>query len=103
MLARLSGMTNRPVGHGLSLLACTGGADAKLFRFSITEQLDAPPFESHLTVYAGKMGDEIPEVVLRNVLAGRGPFRLSVRGIQCSDEFTKTVFVQSNKARSSCS
>src|SRR5438105_3465910 len=57
-------------------------------------RFDAPLFEPHVTVYASAKGNENPEEVLRGALAGCEPFRLSVRDIQCSDEFTKTVFVQ---------
>ena len=60
----------------------------------LASRFDAPLFEPHLTVYASRKGDENPEKVLSGALAGCEPFRLSVRDIQCSDEFTKTVFVQ---------
>jgi 2'-5' RNA ligase len=60
----------------------------------LASRLDAPLFQPHVTVYAGRQGDENPEEVLRGVLAGCEPFRLSVRDVRCSDEFTKTVFVQ---------
>jgi 2'-5' RNA ligase len=57
-------------------------------------RFDAPPFEPHVTIYASRKGGEDPEGVLSGALADCEPFRLSVRDIQCSDEFTKTVFVQ---------
>jgi 2'-5' RNA ligase len=60
----------------------------------LASRFDAPRFEPHVTVYAGRKGDENPEKVLRGALAGCEPFRLSVRDVECSDEFTKTVFVQ---------
>ena len=60
----------------------------------LAARFDAPLFEPHVTVYAGRKGDENPEEMLRGALANCEPFRLSVRDIQCSDEFTKTVFVQ---------
>jgi hypothetical protein len=60
----------------------------------LASRFDAPLFEPHVTVYASMKGEENPEEVLSGALAGCEPFRLSVRDIQCSDEFTKTVFVQ---------
>jgi hypothetical protein len=69
----------------------------KFFASTIADlaaRLDAPVFEPHLTVYASREGKENPKEVLSSALANRGPFRLSVCDIQCSDEFTKTVFVR---------
>lgn len=57
-------------------------------------RFDAPVFEPHVTIYAAAKGDEIPAKVLSHALTDRHPFRLAVRNIQYSDEFTKTVFVQ---------
>jgi hypothetical protein len=46
------------------------------------------------------MGKENAAELLKCALAGRGPYCLSIEGIDCSEEFTKTVFVQfhSNEA-----
>lgn len=60
----------------------------------IAARFDAPLFEPHVTFYAGEKGDENAEEVLNGALDGTPPIRLSVRDIQYSDEFTKTVFVQ---------
>jgi 2'-5' RNA ligase len=60
----------------------------------LAARFDAPRFEPHLTVSAGPKGNENPEEVLRGAFADCEPFRLSVRDVQCSDEFTKTVFMQ---------
>jgi hypothetical protein len=57
-------------------------------------RFDAPLFEPHLTIHAGPQGDANTDEVLSRALDGARPIRLSVRDIQCSDEFTKTVFVQ---------
>jgi hypothetical protein len=57
-------------------------------------RFDAPRFEPHVTVYAATRRDENPKEVLSGAVAGCEPFLLWVRDIQCSDEFTKTVFVQ---------
>lgn len=54
----------------------------------------APVFEPHVTIYAGDRGNDNPTQALSHALAECRPFRLSVRDIQYSDEFTKTVFVQ---------
>jgi hypothetical protein len=59
----------------------------------LASQFDAPLFEAHLTIYAGRQMGENPRKILSEALADCEPFRLSVRNIQCSDEFTKTVFV----------
>jgi 2'-5' RNA ligase len=60
----------------------------------LATRFDAPLFEPHLTVYASRKRDENPEEVLSGAIAGFEPFRLSVKDIQCLDEFAKTVFVQ---------
>ena len=60
----------------------------------LAAQFDAPLFEPHVTVYVSKKGAENPEEALTGALAGCPPFRLSIRDVQCSDEFTKTVFVR---------
>ena len=60
----------------------------------LASRFGAPRFEPHLTIYATRKGNEDPHDVLRGALAGCQPFRLLIRDIQCSDEFTKTVFVQ---------
>jgi 2'-5' RNA ligase len=60
----------------------------------LAAQFDAPLFEPHVTVYVSKKEDKNPEEALSGALAGCQPFRLSIRDVQCSDEFTKTVFVR---------
>ncbi len=60
----------------------------------LATRFDAPVFEPHLTIYAGDQGNDNPTQALSHALAECRPFRLSVRDIQYSDEFTKTVFVQ---------
>jgi hypothetical protein len=57
-------------------------------------RFNAPLFEPHVTIYATRKGQEDPAEVLSAALAGRGSFPLLVRDVQCSDEFTKTVFVR---------
>ena len=60
----------------------------------LAARFDAPLFEPHVTIYAAGKGEDIRAEVLSHALADCDPFRLSVRNIQCSDEFMKTVFVQ---------
>jgi hypothetical protein len=60
----------------------------------LAARFDAPIFEPHLTVYATRKENEDADDVLHRVIAHYQPVPLSVRGFDCSDEFTKTVFVQ---------
>ncbi len=60
----------------------------------IAERFEAPLFEPHVTIYAGGQRDENTDEVLSRVLDETGPIRLLIRGILCSTQFTKTVFVQ---------
>jgi 2'-5' RNA ligase len=57
----------------------------------LASRFEAPLFEPHVTVYAAK---EANLEALNRVVAGYQAFRLTVRYIQCSDEFTKSVYVQ---------
>ena len=71
---------------------------ARSFFASIVRELatrfDVPLFEPHLTVYAGSGGAVDPNDTLHRSFAGSDPFQLSVRDVQTSDQFTKTLFVQ---------
>jgi 2'-5' RNA ligase len=60
----------------------------------LARRLEAPVFEPHVTLYVTKAAAENPGRVLRNVLADQKPVRLSVSGLECSEAFTKTLFVQ---------
>ncbi|MEY2563839.1 MAG: hypothetical protein QOH88_2032 [Verrucomicrobiota bacterium] len=55
---------------------------------------NAPVFEPHVTVYASRKENADPQGTLKEALTDCAPFPLLIRDIQCSDEFTKTVFVQ---------
>ena len=57
-------------------------------------RFDAPTFEPHVTIHATSANRENPGTVLEKMLKGRGPYRLSVRGLDYSDKYTKTLFVQ---------
>jgi hypothetical protein len=60
----------------------------------LAARFDAPLFEPHMTIYAAGKGEDIPAEILSHAPADCDPIRLSVRNIQYSDEFAKTVFVQ---------
>ena len=60
----------------------------------LAARFDAPVFEPHVTIYVTKADDENPEKVLETVVKGRRLYRLGVRGLDYSDKFTKTMFVQ---------
>jgi 2'-5' RNA ligase len=60
----------------------------------LATRFDAPIFEPHVTVYVTKHAVEEPDAILEQVLKNHGRYCLSVRGLDHSDTFTKTVFVQ---------
>lgn len=60
----------------------------------LAARFDAPLFEPHVTIYAARMGNDNPVEVLTRALSNCHSFRLSVRDIQCSGEFVRTVFIQ---------
>jgi hypothetical protein len=60
----------------------------------LAARFDAPLFEPHMTIYATRKGKDIPGEVLSRALADCDPFRLSVRDIRYSPEFTRTLFVR---------
>jgi 2'-5' RNA ligase len=61
---------------------------------NLAVQFDAVGFEPHVTVYVTRSNKEDPNAVLSQVLKHRGEYRLFLRGLDYSDEFTKTLFVQ---------
>jgi predicted component of type VI protein secretion system len=67
------------------------------FRALISElavRFDAPVFGPHVTLYGTKAAGEDPAGVLQSAVTNVKPLRLSVAGLDCSDEFTKTLYVQ---------
>jgi hypothetical protein len=60
----------------------------------LAARFDAPVFEPHVTVYVTNAEREKPGGVLAEVLSGQQQFRLTVLGLDYSDQFTKTLFVQ---------
>jgi 2'-5' RNA ligase len=60
----------------------------------LAARFDAPVFEPHVTLYVAGAAGQQPRAVLDGVMQGKQPFRLTVRGVDYSDKFTKTLFVQ---------
>jgi 2'-5' RNA ligase len=60
----------------------------------LAARFDAPTFEPHVTIHTTTAKRENPAKVLAKIVNGRRPYRLSVRGLDFSDEYTKTLFVQ---------
>jgi 2'-5' RNA ligase len=97
MLARKSEMTARGPKTIVAYWLMPAEPARIFFASTIAElaaHFDAPLFEPHVTIYATQKGEDIPAEVLSHALTGCNPFRLSVRNIQYSDAFTRTVFVQ---------
>ncbi|PYI93098.1 MAG: hypothetical protein DME97_07270 [Verrucomicrobia bacterium] len=61
---------------------------------NLAEKFNAPFFEPHVTLYVTDAANENPSAVLEQVVKNRQSCHLSVRGLDHSDKFTKTVFVQ---------
>ena len=61
----------------------------------LSARFDVPPFEPHVTVYAGMFPDP---ALLRDALpracAGIPPITLRVRGIGCTPDYFKTLFIE---------
>ena len=61
----------------------------------LARRFDAPVFESHLTLYVTTAAkEEGPAATLQSAVANSKICRLSIAGIDFSEEFTKTLFVQ---------
>lgn len=60
----------------------------------LARRLDAPIFEPHVTIYVTAADEENPGEVLAQLAKGRGPYRLQIHGLDSSDKFTKTLFVE---------
>jgi hypothetical protein len=57
-------------------------------------RFDAPAFEPHVTIHVMSADRENPGAVLHKIVKDHRPYRLSVRGLDYSDKYTKTLFVQ---------
>jgi 2'-5' RNA ligase len=60
----------------------------------LAARFDAPVFEPHVTIYVTSADRENPDAVLDQVVNRQRTFRLYLRGLDYSDKFTKTLFVQ---------
>src|SRR5205085_8060365 len=60
----------------------------------LAARFDAPIFEPHVTLYVTSAENEDAAGLLARAAANAKPYRLRITGIDYSDEFTKTVFVQ---------
>jgi len=61
---------------------------------ALAARFDASVFEPHVTLYVTNAAKENPAEVLTHAVANSKTYRLSIAGIDSSDEFTKTLFVQ---------
>jgi 2'-5' RNA ligase len=57
-------------------------------------RFNAPVFEPHVTIHVTKADQENPAAVLNQVVRGQRPYRLYIRGLDCSADYTKTLFVR---------
>ena len=97
MVIDMRTMTARQPKAVLACWVLPAQPEQNFFAFLIGElasRFDAPPFEPHVTIYAASSGSESPEGVMMAASSGCSPFRLTVRDLQSSGEFTKTVSVQ---------
>jgi 2'-5' RNA ligase len=60
----------------------------------LAARFDAPVFEPHVTIHTASAERENPATVLTKIEKGRQAYRLRVRELGYSEEFTKTLFVQ---------
>ena len=60
-----------------------------------SDKFDVPPFEPHVTVHSGTFTDH-DELKAALTAAARGmkPFSLNIRGIGCTEEYFKTLFIE---------
>jgi 2'-5' RNA ligase len=66
---------------------------ARLIR-DLAARFGAPTFEPHVTIQTTSAEREDPGRVLEKIVKGRRRYRLRIRGLDYSDEYTKTLFVQ---------
>lgn len=60
----------------------------------LARRLEAPAFEPHVTLHVTKADNEDAAGVLKNALTDFKTLRLSIARLDCSDKFTKTLYVQ---------
>ena len=59
----------------------------------LAAHFDAPEFEPHVTLYVTNATGENPGSVLAGTTTS-GKYRLTIRGLDYADKFTKTLFIQ---------
>lgn len=64
----------------------------------LAQKYGAPVFEPHVTLYSGDDEEESARARIHRVAAQNTPLVLSVAGVDHSEEFTKTLFVQFAKS-----
>lgn len=63
-------------------------------------KFDQPSFEPHVTVYTGDLTDpERLKMAVSHAAAEVSPYSLRVRGIGCSDEYFRTLFIELEENR----
>ena len=60
----------------------------------LAERLDAPVFEPHVTLQAGALPDERAIDLLGTIATTHAPLQLQVAGVEFSEKYTKTLYVQ---------
>jgi putative hydrolase of the HAD superfamily len=56
---------------------------------------DLPPFEPHVTLYSGTFPDlAVLQKAIEAAMAGVSPIKLAVRGIGCTPDYFRTLFVE---------
>ena len=60
----------------------------------LAASLDAVEFEPHVTVSCGKSNDAEARVIVDRIARQFGPIELAVDGLEYTDRYTKTLFVQ---------
>jgi 2'-5' RNA ligase superfamily protein len=97
MFIRQSKMRARGAGTSVAYWLIPAEPMRRFLAGTIAElaaHFEAPLFEPHVTVYATRIGNDDPAEVLTRALSDCNSFRLSVRDIQGSDEFVRTLFLQ---------
>lgn len=73
-------------------------ADAKAVFTSLindlAERVDAPAFEPHVTLQSAELEERRALELLDTVAATSGPLQLQVAGVEFSEKYTKTLYLQ---------
>jgi hypothetical protein len=60
----------------------------------LASRFDAPVFEPHVTLYSGEIDHSEDAADVLEGIAGEFPLMLQLRGMEHSDQFTKTLFME---------